>query len=101
MKLHKEGWEETETCRKNTTTKAHQGQKKNSIMLYQQKTPYFSNQEISEQIKGDIKPWADVSKIAGVFNGCFTSVSLRRLAAIRWQMQKVVEQINYLLALRS
>lgn len=47
-------------------------------MLYQQFFFFLQNQEITEQIKGDIKPWADVSKIAGVFNGCFASISLRR-----------------------
>lgn len=38
MKLHKQGWEETENCRKkNAITEGHQGEKKNnSIMLYQQ-----------------------------------------------------------------
>lgn len=58
MKLHKQGWEETETCRKNTTSKRHQGQKKknNSVMLYQQFFFFLQNQEITEQIKGDIKP---------------------------------------------
>lgn len=70
-------------------------------MLYQQNPFFLQNEEVAEQIKGDIKPWADVSKIAGVFNGCFASISLRRSAAIRWQMWKVVEQINYLLALSS
>lgn len=60
MQLHKQGWEERETCRKNATTKGHQeqkNQKNNSIMLYQQKNPFFlQNEEIAEQIKGDIKP---------------------------------------------
>lgn len=33
MKLQKQGWEETETCGKNTTTKGHQGQKNKRIIL--------------------------------------------------------------------
>lgn len=69
-------------------------------MLCQQKF-FLQNQEITEQIKGNIKLSAGVTKIAGVFNSCFASISLRRSAAIRWQMQKVLEQINYLLALTS
>lgn len=86
---------------KNAISKRHQGQKKNnSIMLCQQKI-FLQNQEITEQIKGNIKLSAGVTKIAGVFNSSFASISLRRSAAIRWQMQKVLEQINYLLALRS
>lgn len=33
MKLYKQGREETETCRKNGTTKGHQGQKTKRIIL--------------------------------------------------------------------
>lgn len=77
------GMEEAETCRKITISKGHQGPKKKiynalAASFFFFFFPHTQNQEVMEQMTGDIKLSADVTEIAGVFKSCFASISLRR-----------------------